>query len=221
MLVTQPGVALTDYVLAVETLVLGVLLWRRRWGGPLRPWSAALFACLCVASLAGGTTHGFFLADGSTGHDVLWSLTLLSIGGTALCLWVVAAKMRYQARIARRLMSAGLAAIALYVLVVLAVSGAFLIAIAAYLPATLFFMAVLWPIARRTGERSAWSGVVAAALTLVASAIQRIQIDIPGVPDAHNVLYHCVEAVAFWLLFRSLWWISSLRLLPVLRDRDR
>jgi hypothetical protein len=151
---------------------------------------------------------------------VLWSLTLFSIGGTALCLWVIAAAMRYEARIARRLMFAGLAAFALYVLLVLAVSAAFLIAIAAYLPATLFFMAVLWPIARRTGQRPAWAGVAAAALTLVASAIQRIHVDIPGLPDAHNVLYHCVEAVAFWLLFRSLWWISSLRSLPVLRARD-
>src|SRR5205823_6043329 len=88
---TEPDVALTDYALALECTVFAYLLQRRE--------HALFFGSAAVASLAGGTVHGFFLDARTLGNAVLWRLTLIAIGVAGLGLIFIAAAAQ-QARIA-------------------------------------------------------------------------------------------------------------------------
>src|SRR5207245_2244030 len=71
-----------------------VLLQRRRARpGGLRPWFSLFFASVSAASLCGGTVHGFFLDKQTLGAAVLWPLTLLATGVTALSAWALGARL--------------------------------------------------------------------------------------------------------------------------------
>ena len=43
-----------------------------------------VFLSIAVAAVTGGTVHGFFLDEGSTGYRILWSFTLIVMGTTGL-----------------------------------------------------------------------------------------------------------------------------------------
>jgi hypothetical protein len=82
MHVTEPVTMLTDYALAVASLVFA-LLTRRIIGSRNRVcawfWCAAFVAC-AVAAAAGGTYHGFteYLDPGM--RRMLWNLTVYAMG---------------------------------------------------------------------------------------------------------------------------------------------
>jgi hypothetical protein len=207
--VTEPLVSATDFILAAETAVLAVLVSRRSPASNLQHWIVGLFACLSIASFAGGATHGFFLDEKSTGHAIFWPLSLIAIGGTAVCLAAIAAQLVFSPGGRRRFIQVVGIAFVGYVLVVLFVRAEFYVAIVAYVPAVLFLLAVLimfW-LARR--ERGLLLGITAIVLTLVASGIQQASFSIPGLPHANNVLYHAIEAVALLVLYRFFVWLED------------
>ena len=80
---TEPDVTLTDYLLAAEAALFFVLLQRGNVGSArLRTWFSLFFASGLVASLCGGTVHGFLLEPG-WGQSALWLITLLAMGVAA------------------------------------------------------------------------------------------------------------------------------------------
>src|SRR2546428_12921361 len=90
---TELDVALTDYALAIECALFAYLVQRRE--------HALFFGPAAVASLAGGTVHGFFLDVRTLGHAVLWRTTLIAIGVTAACAWAIGASALVPAALAR------------------------------------------------------------------------------------------------------------------------
>ena len=74
------------------------------------------------------------------------------------------------------------------------------LAIAAYLPAALFLLAVFVSAGHRRG-RSNVSGTVGLALTFVAAAVQQLHIALHPVYFNHNALYHVIQGIAIVLLF--------------------
>src|SRR5207248_3788197 len=106
---TEPDVALTDYALALECTVFAYLLQRRE--------HTLFFGSAAVASLAGGTVHGFFLDARTLGNAVLWRLTLIAIGVTAASAWVLGACVLFPALTARRVSIAAAWSMAAYFLV--------------------------------------------------------------------------------------------------------
>ena len=73
---------LTDYFLALASLVFGALLLRMRRGHhtvSLLLWAIGFFVA-ATAAVAGGTYHGFALSFSETGHRAMWNLTMLLIG---------------------------------------------------------------------------------------------------------------------------------------------
>ena len=84
---TDPDVTLTDYGLALLCAWFVWRMWRGPRFGPARFWLVLFFAAAGVAALLGGTVHGFFDLEGTTGHDVLWTATLIAIGVAALAAW--------------------------------------------------------------------------------------------------------------------------------------
>jgi len=209
--VTEPLVAISDYLLAAETASLAYAFRVRHRRSDLSGWIVLLFLALSAASLAGGTTHGFFLDETSVGHAIFWPATLLAIGATALCLAAIAFRLGFDPGAARRSTWVALAFLLVYCLIVLFVYAEFLVAILAYLPAVLLLLAVLLRVWLRRHRAPYLLGVLAVVLTLLASAVQQASFSIPGLPHANNVLYHLIEAIALFILFLAFLGIERVR----------
>jgi hypothetical protein len=73
---------LTDYLLALVTLTMGVKLFgeaRRRGRKPMLLFAIG-FLCVGAAAVTGGTFHGFSLYLNSPSRSTLWNLTIFLIG---------------------------------------------------------------------------------------------------------------------------------------------
>ncbi|MFQ5743453.1 MAG: hypothetical protein ACE5HV_07680 [Acidobacteriota bacterium] len=206
-MINELDVTLTDYGLAIECALLAWLLVRRgREPSFLRAWFGLFFVAISAASLAGGTVHGFFPQPGMLAFRILWPLTLLAIGLAAVAAWMAGLGIRRSPMTAR---SAGpwlLLVFLVYAAVVLFVSQQYLVAIIGYLPAAVFLLFVFSAAFRRTMEPSVLAGVVGLALTFVAAGIQLAGVGLHPRYFDHNALYHLVQAVALYLVYRSARW---------------
>lgn len=206
---SEPDVALTDYALALECLVFCFLLMRNvATNPPLQRWWVLFFASIGVSSALGGTTHGFFM-EGTSGHAILWPATMLALGVTSTATWTTAAylQLREPARSWVRRTAIGL--LLIYTVVVLFVSSRFVVAIAAYLPATLFLFVAMLLAYRRDPQPALAYGVTGLVLTFVAAAVQQLRIAIHPAYFNHNALYHAIQGVALFLIFLSARWTSA------------
>lgn len=199
---TEPDVTLTDYALAVEcaTLTLLTLRWRmsdRRMRGA---W-AVLFASIAVSSVAGGTVHGFYKDETTTGYTILWTTTLLVLGVTATALWFVASYTTVSSNVGVWMRRAAAAILAAYALVVIFVVRKFYVAILVYLPATLFLLGALVVRRVRHSDSRTTLAITALVLTLVGAVVQQARIALHPVYFNHNALYHLIQFVALILLY--------------------
>ena len=199
---TEPDVTLTDYALAVETLIFAYLLLRRTAANEAaRNWLAVLFLSLTAAAALGGTTHGFFADEASPGYRILWPLTMISIGFAAMAGWGFGSAVMFGARTARMVGILAGIGLAVYCGVVLFVSEDYLVAIVTYLPASLILMAAFGRAFHRTRSPSAIIGVVGIVLTFVAAAVQQAGISIHPTYFNHNALYHVIQGIGLLLVF--------------------
>jgi len=201
---TEPDVTLTDYALAIECALFAALA--TRWPAPdprLRRSWAILFGSICVGSILGGSVHGFFAAQNTPGYALLWAGTLLCLGITSTAMWMIGSYVLLDEHPGNVVRRAAIVVLIVYSTVVLFVSQRFVVAIAAYLPATIFLLVAFVIAYRRSTERrrALLSGIIALALTFVAAAIQQLRIAIHPVYFNHNALYHVIQGLALWLLF--------------------
>ena len=82
MTISEPTTLITDYVLAIFSIVFGVVLLRSRTHRGTLLWSIG-FLSLAAAGLTGGSFHGFRLMMSESAHRSLWNVTLLLIGASA------------------------------------------------------------------------------------------------------------------------------------------
>jgi hypothetical protein len=201
--VTEPDVAITDYLLTVEAAVFAVALWRAGDGAAdLRLPFVVFFAATALAAFTGGTVHGFFSDAGSTTGVVLWRTTLVALGVVALAAWAIGARMLLAPGAAARLQISAAALAALYAIVVVAIQDRFWIAIAHYLPPTLF-MLIAFVVSYRPGRPATLAGSIGLVLTFVAAVVQQRQIAIHPAYFNHNALYHAIQAVGLFLIYWS------------------
>ncbi|MGH7166531.1 MAG: DUF6962 family protein [Nitrospiraceae bacterium] len=207
---TEPDVTLTDYGLAIECAVLVVLLYRRATVQPrLRTWFALFFSSIGVAALAGGTVHGFFLDIRTAGRAVLWPATILALGGAALSTWAIGARIQFSVRLARHITLCATLVFAVYCVLVLFVTQSFSLAIGHYLPGVVFLMVAFLLAYQRTRARPVCLALVGLLLTLVASGLQQSRVGFHPIYFNHNALYHLLEAVALYLIFRGARWFLA------------
>ncbi len=199
---TEPVVAMTDYLLAFEVSLFAAHTARQPTNHlSLRSWLTVFFGSIAAASLAGGTVHGFFPEPESKGHRFLWIVTYVAIGVTALGTWVVGAKIACPPPIDRLVTGMATVAVAAYLIVVLFISREFIVAIAAYVPATSFLLGALLLRYRRTGDPAMLVPVAGVVLTFIAAGVQAGRLTVhPHLLD-HNALYHLIQAAALALLF--------------------
>ena len=208
----EPDVTLTDYALTLECgLFVYWLLVHGQADNPLRLWFAVFFASIGAAALSGGTVHGYFPNADTFGHSVLWGVTLIAIGVTALCGWIIGARLYCPESVAAWIQFGAVALFVLYCGVVLFVTRDFLVAVSYYLPATLFLLVVYGLVYQQGRESAVLIGLIGFVLTLVAAGIQQVQWGLHPVYLSYNALYHVVQAVALFFIYWSARWLVIMR----------
>lgn len=177
MIINEPITLATDYMLAVASTIFGALLWRRG----VRLWALAFLFTAC-GSFFGGTFHGF-------GGEAIWKATVYSIGLASMFLFIGATASR------------ALRAIAVALFVVYAVWMAtrddFVYVIIDYgisLIAVTILQIVAW---MRDRAASAPWVIGSVIVSVVAAIVQQAPI------AYHNDVYHVIQLVALWLLYRG------------------
>jgi len=202
MRVLEPDVTFTDYGLAIECALLATWVFRR--SSPhrrLRGGFAIFFGTIGLAAVTGGTVHGFFPNEHSLGFRVLWPLTLLAIGGTAVSAWAIGGRLLLNEHWARRLTAAAAVVYVGYAAVVLAVTQTFAVAIAHYAPSAVFLLGAFTTRYLQGHQFAFGLGAASVALMLSAAMVQRLGVTVPPVYFNHNALYHAFQGVALGLLF--------------------
>ncbi|MFA6958989.1 MAG: hypothetical protein WC538_24215 [Thermoanaerobaculia bacterium] len=196
----EPAVTLTDYGLTIECWTLAWLVMRSNRTA-LRPWWIAFFGFIGLASLIGGTVHGFFPDESTTLYTILWDANLIAIGCTAVAIWSLGALLTGSAPLARWVTRIAFALLALYAGIVVFVSNRFLVAIGMYLPAVIF-LTVTMSMTHARAPRQGWGvGIVGLALTYLAAAAQQLKVALHPVYFDHNALYHVIQGLALFLVF--------------------
>ena len=209
MTVLEPATLATDYLLAVFTAWLGrrLALASRvaEWNAFIekaaaQQWWSVAFMATAVAGATGGTVHGFqhVMARGVT--NLLWLATLESLIVAAFAVVSAAIVLLGWGR-TKTFAATFAAAVAFgsYGLWVVK-NPVFLAAIAAYGVAFAVLLAVrlrVRPLDR--GGRFLIAGIV---VSVVAAAIQQSGLSLHRHFN-HNDLYHVVQAVGVWLLYRA------------------
>jgi hypothetical protein len=198
---TQLDVSLTDFGLAFECTYFAYRITQLPGSSSLRRTFAVFFLSITIAAAAGGTVHGFFLDESSLGFRVLWPLTLIAIGITALSGIQIGTALQFSRSTALLINRIGLAIFLAYILIVLFIRRDFLIAILDYLPALLFLGVTFLQAFRRHRQSAFLIGFFGICLMFVAAAAQQAQLGIHPLYFNHNALYHLLQAIALAMLF--------------------
>ena len=207
--ITEPATLATDYLLALFTAWLGrrLLLAARiaEWNGLIevagaQHWWSVAFVATAVAGAAGGTVHGFQQMMARPVTNLLWIATLESLIVAAFAVVSAAIILIGWGRTATFATTfAAAVAFGSYGLWVVK-HPVFLAAIAAYGVALAVVLAIrirVRPLNR--GARFLLAGIV---VSVIAAGIQQSGWSLH--PNFnHNDLYHVVQAVGVWLLYRS------------------
>jgi len=199
--IREPDVALTDYLLFVECLVIFGVLWNKRQKEPVGAF-AWLFLCTGMASLFGGTVHGFF-PHGTLGQKILWPATLISIGGSCWALMSLCGSIGFSSRTHRWFNRIGFLQFVGMVVFVLFFTQAFWLAIINYLPCVFLLLVILCIRFFSQRERGLLWGISAFLLSVVAAGIQYLGIGVHPLYFNHNALYHLFQFVAFLFLMKA------------------
>lgn len=202
MQITEPTTMITDYILGLFAIVLGLRLFKL-YGEPqnsIRLWGGALLAT-AMAAFLGGTSHGFALHLGDPAKSAIWKATVYSIG-LASFFMLSGTLFATIANPARKLLL-GL------VLLKFMVYGGWMIShdefkyvIFDYAPAMLGVVVLqLYAYSKWKSKSAVWliSGVV---ISFAAAGVQMSGYTIHQHFN-HNDLYHVIQMGAIYLLYRG------------------
>ncbi len=209
----QPDVALTDFFLALETLVLGLIILNLKIKSKIKLTIFLFYISLALSSIIGGIVHGFFPYSDSLTNLVLWKATMICLGLVSLFSWLIAGNLilpKYK----KLIQSVASLEFFLYSVYVIFINSQFKIAIYNYVPATIFLLISLCILYLRKKQPSTLLGVIGIILTFIAAWIQQAQISLHQIYFNHNAFYHVVQAIALLLIFFALRKI-------VLKDKTR
>jgi hypothetical protein len=130
----EPDVTITDYILTVQCFWFAMLIYSKSINFP----RLLFFGSLSIASLAGGTTHGFLSDATLVSYAILWRATLIAIGAVALAGWYIGAAFLRSKKVAWWVEKISIVQFSLFTAVILFYSQQFLLAAVNYLPAAFF-----------------------------------------------------------------------------------
>lgn len=201
MILHQPSVALTDLVLAVESILIFYLLPSRTSAVRLRNALRLLFAALAGAALLGFVVHGFLVDKSSLAYRLSWIGTLLAIGVMTFAMVWMATRLCCTESAGRWIVRASLLLLSGYALLVLLGFRRFGLAVAVYLPALLFLLTAFVIQYRCSHIPGSLLGAISLLLSVLAAAVQQSGVSLHPEYLDHNTLYHLIQAVALWILY--------------------
>lgn len=202
MIISEPMTLITDWLLAIQCVVLGLRLHRAAARTPSRAqaYLGAALLSTALAAFVGGASHGFAAYLDARSSWLIWKVTVLAIGVTTLMFLIMAALATLRGRGRVVLIAVAAAQAVVYCAWMLA-HDEFIWVIADYVPAmtvVLVLMSVAW---RRGARFAPW--MVAGILTsFVGAGVQAMGLA-PHPSFNHNDLYHVVQMLATWLLYRG------------------
>jgi hypothetical protein len=203
MIITEPMTMLTDYAVAIETLLFAILLFRsshRQRKTSVRLWGIG-FSLFAVAAILGGTYHGFAYYLGEAGRKTLWQgmIYLLSFSSLFMFSGTVINS------IPNRFHKICLALIAFKSLVYLSFAvnqDSFRYVLVDYLSVIIAILVLQAWVAYRYKQRSAVlisSGII---ILLVAAGAQQSRFTLAENFN-YNDLSHIISMVGFYFLYRG------------------
>jgi hypothetical protein len=204
-MIAEPDVALTDYALVVETFLFTLWMYRIRplSSKSLQRWFLLLFASIGIAALVGGTVHGFLTDARSQAARICWLMTMILLGITALSEYGIAARLLLGPRSANLLIVLAVLGFFAYVAIVVLWNASFRIAVIDYLGGLVLLSIALFNLYLRNRPRAALVGIAGLLLTVAASVVQQAHISVDPRYFNHNALYHLLEAIALFLIYRA------------------
>jgi hypothetical protein len=182
MNIHEPMTLATDYLLTIAAWIFGVRLWRIN-----RNWALA-FLFTAAGSFFGGTYHGFFPVMNPWAAIVLWKATVFAIGLASFFL-VIGNK--------RKLLPIALVLLIAYMSWMITHSGFLWViidyGIALLIVGTLQLM--------RRGPSTPWV-LGSIALSVLGALVQMTRLSLAE-DFNYNDLYHVIQLVALWLLYRG------------------
>jgi hypothetical protein len=169
----DPMALVTDSALGVAAIVFAARLWRVH-----RMWALA-FACTAIAAFSGGIYHGF-----GDRTPELWKVTVVSVGLASFFLL---------AGTHRRLATVAAVKLVAY-LTWMTTHDDFRYVIADY-GLTLLLVGIVHP-----AKKWVWSSIV---VSVIGALVQQAGLTIDAKWFDHNDIYHCIQIVALWLLYRA------------------
>lgn len=201
---TEPDVILTDYLITLISLyfIWDIYLHSITRDFFTKTWLLFFFT-IAVSSFLGGTVHGFCSNPMTLCQTILWPTTLLSIGLTAVCCWIIGGYFLFKKNIMQKWMAFIACLYVIYAIVVIFYIQKFFIAIISYLPAILFlFIANLMVFVKTKSSSCLWvmSGIIT---SFVAAYIQQAGVALNSEYFNHNATYHIVQIIGLCLLFKG------------------
>ena len=196
---------LTDYGL---TLLCSWFAWNLRGQATqshqFRMLWTIFFGSVAAASLTGGTVHGFFLDETTLGYRILWPATLLAIGVTATCAWILTGLLFSPppASVKRWALFAGFVFV-IYAAVVIFYSQQFYVVILNYMPAMIALLAASIRKFAQTRANPFLLVTGGILVSFIAAYIQQAGLGIHPNYFNHNSTYHLVQAIGLLILFNG------------------
>lgn len=203
MTLTEPMTTLTDYALGLVVVILAVRLVRAalvHGQAAIWLWAAGFFAA-AVAAVIGGTAHGFQEILAAPLHAVVWRSSMLAIGLSALLLSAAALHAAVAASLRRWLLAAIALQFAVFAIWMFSHSD-FIYAIYDYgVSMALVLCLAVYGWVRRSEPSGPW--IVAGLLVAVVAAVIQQGGLVLHESFNQNDLYHVVQALSFYLLYRG------------------
>ena len=216
----EPAAALTDALVGIEALALARSLGHRNTGaaglgsdgragragraGAIEDAFVLFYTSTGVAALSGAALHGLFADRRHPVRRALWRLSLAAIGLSSLAAWRLGAWLALTGRSRARVEKATTGVHALYIGTVVLTSPPYAVAVASYVPGTMF---LAWACTQRLDDPDerdgAALGLAGLGVTVAAAAIQVLRVRVgPRWLDS-NTLYHLVQAGGLLVFHRA------------------
>lgn len=190
MTIHEPMTMATDYLLCLVAAGFGISLWRAN----ARPWALAFFFT-AMASLAGGTYHGF------APEHWLWKTTVYSVGLASFFLLSGAVVASVNGAAQRMLLTFAVVKFMGYATWMIT-HDRFVNVIVDY-GAALLLVAILQLIAWRTRRAASAPWVLGSiGVSVIGAVVQQSGFAVHQHFN-HNDLYHVIQLVALWMLWRG------------------
>ena len=201
--ITEPLTMLTDYIIAVETLVFAVSLFRIHQDRQQISicFCAAAFLTIAIAAIFGGTYHGFTLYFDEKTKVILWIPVVYSLSLSSLLMLQATVISSLNNRL-HKLLFIVISLKSIIYLYLSANKDDFKYVIADYLSAMVVILIFQgWNLYRRQDKSAIWI-IFGVLVSFIAAGVQQSGF-IFAENFNHNDLSHIISMVAFYLLYKG------------------